>query len=272
MIGHVMDAHFIGTLFERFDGPDIDALVLMGSHARETANRYSDVDLTRFTSAHGLHRTRIFQGLIADQLVVVNDLGADAVEEIFTHPEVAVGYLVGLRLGRPLQDRKGIFAQIQARAQVFTWDATMQVKANLWASEALAGWSEDMRKGIVGLANDDVGRLLHARFASSWGLSRIMQVQRGVLLASDNDFYAAVAEAVGRDSDWVRLRHIAFGIAHVNGRPPTLREQVVAGLRLYSVTVELLAPMLRPEDHPLIMQTVELIRHNLDASGEPSSM
>ena len=54
-----------------------------------------------------------------------------------------------------------------------------------------------MRKGIVGLADNDVGRLLNAHFASSWGLSRIMQVQRGVLLASSNDFYAAVAEAVG---------------------------------------------------------------------------
>jgi len=267
-----MDAPFIRTLIERFDGPDVDALVLMGSYARETANRYSDIDLTRFTSAHGLHRTRIFQGLIADQLVVVNDLGSAAVEEIFTHPEVASGYLVGLRLARPLQDRNGTFARIQARAHAFTWDASMQAKANAWASEALAGWSEDMRKGIAGLADNDLGRLLNARFASSWGLSRIMQVQRGVLLASSNDFYAAVAEAVGRDSEWVRLRHITFGIAHTDGRPPTLREQVVAGLRLYSVTVELLAPMLRPEDHPLIMQTVELIRHSLDTRGEPRSI
>jgi predicted nucleotidyltransferase len=272
MIGHVMDAHLSEMLIKRFDGPDIDALVLMGSHARETATPYSDVDLTRFTAANGRQRTRVFQGLIADQLVVVNDLGADAVEEIFTHPEVAVGYLVGLRLGRPLQDRNGIFAHIQARAHAFTWDTTMQMNANAWASEALAGWSEDMRKGIVGLDNDHIGRLLQARFASSWGLSRIMQVQRGVLLTSDNDFYTAVAEAVGRDSEWVRLRHIAFGIAQVHGYPPTLREQVVAGLHLYIVTAELLAPMLRAEDHPLIMQTVELIRHTLDANGERSVM
>jgi hypothetical protein len=264
-----MDSHFIETLIERFDGPDVDALVLMGSYARGTANLYSDIDLTRFTSAHGADRTRIFQGLIAGQLVVVNDLGSVAVEEIFTHPEVTSGYLVGLRLARPLQDRNGIFARIQERAHAFTWDATMQAKANAWASEALAGWSEDMRKGVAGLTDNDLGRLLNARFASSWGLSRIIQVQRGVLLASSNDFYAAVAEAVGRESEWVRLRQISFGIAHADGRPPTLREQVLAGLRLYIMTAALLAPMLRPEDQPLIMQTVELIRHSLDTSGEP---
>jgi len=268
MIGRVMDTHFIETLIERFDEPDVDALVLMGSYARGTANRYSDIDLTRFTAAHGAHRTRIFQGLIADQLVVVNDLGAAAVEEIFTQPEVASSYLVGLRLARHLQDRNGTFARIQERAHAFTWDATMQAKANAWASEALAGWSEDMRKGIAGLADNDVGRLLNARFACSWGLSRIMQVQRGVLLASDNDFYAAVVEAVGRDSAWVRLRQIAFGIAQEDGRPPTFQEQVLAGLRLYGLTATLLAPILRPEDQPLITQTVELIRHSLDTRGE----
>lgn len=272
MIGRAMESALIGMLIERFDGPDVDALVLMGSYARGTANRYSDIDLTRFTSAHGLHRTRIFQGLIADQLVVVNDLGSAALEEIFAQPEVASSYLVGLRLGHPLQDRNGHFARIQARAHAFTWDATMQTKANAWASEALAGWSEDMRKGIVGLADNDVGRLLNAHFASSWGLSRIMQVQRGVLLASSNDFYAAVAEAVGRDSEWVRLRRIAFGIAQADGRPPTLREQVLAGLRLYGVTAALLAPVLRPEDQPLITQTVALLRHSLDTRGEPGSI
>lgn len=121
-----------------------------------------------------------------------------------------------------------------------------------------------MRKGIAGLAKNDLGRLLSARFASSWGLSRIMQVQRGVLLASDNDFYEAVAEALGRESEWQRLRQVAFGIAHADGHPPTLREQVVAGLRLYVATAALLAPVLRPEDQSLIMHTVELIRNHLD--------
>jgi hypothetical protein len=70
----------------------------------------------------------------------------------------------------------------------------------------------------------------------------------------------------------VRLRHIAFGIAQADGRPPTLQEQVLAGLRLYGVTATLLAPILRPEDQPLITQTVELIRHSLDARAEPSAI
>jgi hypothetical protein len=263
-----MDTSLINVLIDQFDQPDVDALVLMGSHARGTATPLSDIDLVRFTSAHGAHRTRTFQGLIVDQLVVVNDLGPAAVEEMFTQPEVASGSLAGLRLARPLRDRNATFARIQARAHAFTWDTTMQQKANVWASKALAGYSEDMRKGIAGLTDNHIGRLLSARFASSWGLSHIMQVQRGVLLVSDNEFYDAVTEAVGHDSEWVKLRHITFALPNAHGRTPTLREQVVAGLRLYIVTTDVLATVLRTEDKPLIMQTLELIRHSLDAGRE----
>jgi predicted nucleotidyltransferase len=88
-----MDTAFLQTLIERFDRPDVDALVLMGSHARGQAHQYSDIDLARFTSAHGQGRSHAFKGLIADQLVVVNDLGPAAVDDIFTKPDVASGYL-----------------------------------------------------------------------------------------------------------------------------------------------------------------------------------
>jgi len=42
---------FIATLAGQFDGPQVRALVLMGSHARGTAGPYSDVDLVRIMAA-----------------------------------------------------------------------------------------------------------------------------------------------------------------------------------------------------------------------------
>jgi len=268
----MMDPSFLQTLIERFDDPKIDALVLMGSYARGQAHQYSDVDLARFTSAYGDGRSQEFRGLIADQLVVVNNLGPTAVNDIFTKPEIASSYLAGLRFARPLRDRNNTFADIQARAQAFTWDSDMQMKANQWASEALAGWSEDMRKGLAGLITNDIGRLLSARFASSWGLSRIMQIQRGVLHTSGHDFYHAVSDAVGTGSEWVRLRRIAFAISGASDSAPTLREQVVAGLQLYIETAQLLETALQPEDKPLIKQTIELIQDGLKKSQELHSM
>ena len=48
-----MDRDLLQQLMTRFDTPGVNALVLMGSHARGTQQRSSDVDLARFTNAHG---------------------------------------------------------------------------------------------------------------------------------------------------------------------------------------------------------------------------
>jgi hypothetical protein len=83
-------------------------------------------------------------------------------------------------------------------------------------------------------------------------------------LSSDNGFYDEINRAVGLDSPWARWRAVAFGLDDGHGRPPTLRQQVIAGLRLYVATVELMAGAFSPEHAALIMPTVELIRHELE--------
>ncbi|MBK9055527.1 MAG: hypothetical protein IPL78_32865 [Chloroflexi bacterium] len=45
----------------------------------------------------------------------------------------------------------------------------------------------------------------------------------------------------------------------VDGVPPSLRQQVEAGLHLYVLTAERLAPVLSAETRPLVQATVALI-------------
>ncbi|HLY29833.1 MAG TPA: hypothetical protein VKQ36_02275, partial [Ktedonobacterales bacterium] len=101
----------------------------------------------------------------------------------------------------------------------------------------------------------------------SWLLTRVMRVQRGILLTGDNGFYDQMAQAMDSDSEWARLRARAFGIGPqgASDPAPTLREQVIAGLRLYALTASLLSAVLIPEDAPLIQRTVRLIEATLDA-------
>ena len=54
----------------------------------------------------------------------------------------------------------------------------------------------------------------------------------------------------------MQLLRTAFGSEDEDGNAPTLGEQVRAGLRLYVLTAELLAPALRTEDRPLITHTI----------------
>ena len=92
-----------------------------------------------------------------------------------------------------------------------------------------------------------------------------MQVQRGVLLSSDNHFFTAVADAVGPDTQWTRLRRIAFAVGDADETTPSLSAQVMACLRLYVETARLLDDILQPEDRKLIEHTVHRILVEIDA-------
>jgi hypothetical protein len=247
------------TLIQEFDGPHVQALVLLGSHARGDAGPFSDIDLLRLVDESLASLPGDGSHLMNGCLVVASTAGPRAVEEWFTQPEPATRTIAGLRAGHALLDRQSAFATIQARAKAFTWDSTMQRRANVYASGQMVGWIEEVHKGLEGLRRGDIGRLLTARFGLSWGLSGLVTVQKGVLLTGDNDFYTAVAEVIGPDSPWVRQRRTAFGLENEDGRTPSLREQVMAGLRLYGLTAELVADGLQSEDAAYVWETVSLI-------------
>ncbi|MFN8505866.1 nucleotidyltransferase domain-containing protein [Kouleothrix sp.] len=246
-------------LIGRFGHPAARALVVMGSYARGDAGPYSDIDLARFAARddHGLSGDG--SHLIDDTLVVVGTVGPADVAACFERPEHAVESIAGLRAGQALHDPDGLFAAIQRRARAFVWDAAMQARADAWASAQMVGWVEEVHKGLEGLRRGDAGRMLNARHGCSWGLSRVVQVQRGILLGSDNAFFDALAAELGPASEWVRLRRAAFGVEEAGGEAPTLREQVRAGLALYRATAELLGPAIQPADRPLIERAVARI-------------
>ena len=252
------------VLARHFDGANIRAIALTGSYARGAPGQYSDVDLVRFVVG-ALAPSTLASGsyLIDDRLVVVSDTSPAEVETWFKDPEAAVKVIAGLRVARALVDHDGYFAAIQQRARAFVWDAAIQARADLWASQQMVGWIEEVHKGLAGIRTGDIGRMLNARFGLSWGLSRVMQTQRGVLLSSDNAFYDELTTVMGPESTWVRLRRSAFGIEDEYSHAPSLREQVIAGLRLYIVTAGLLTAALQPSDAPLVVATVRRIHEAL---------
>ena len=245
------------ALADRFYKPGVRALVLTGSFAGGGAGPHSDVDLLRLVEA-GADTKDDGSYLIDDRLVVVSSAPPQTVTRWFSEPFEASNTVAGLRRARALRDPKSVFAKVQAKAHAFVWDETMQTKADYWAGTQMVGWIEEVHKGLNGLEQRDTGRLLHARFGLSWGLSRVMQVQRGVL-TGDNGFWDDVAEVMGLESPWVRLRRKAFGIEGDEGETPTLRAQVEAGERLYALTAELLENALKPPHRPLVEATVARI-------------
>ena len=250
-------------LASQFNGDGIRAVILLGSHARGDAGPFSDVDLVRLLAKDAAERPDDGSHLFDGALVVVSSVGPAKVEEWFSEPQVAVTVVAGLRRGIPLIDPENVFAAIRERAAAFEWSADLQDRANRYAGKELVGWIEEMHKGLEGLRRDDVGRLLNARFGGSWGLSHVLQVQRGLLISGDNGFYDEMADALGRESTWVRLRATAYGLPVDAEEPPSLRAQVRAGLKLYVETVRLIGDVLPRKERDMIMQTVNLIEQEL---------
>jgi hypothetical protein len=261
----------MATLIGRFAPAEAVGVFLAGSRARGNAGPYSDVDWIRLARDDaGLPGDGSY--LIDGRLVVVSTLTPAFVETIFSEPTVTCDYLMGLRTAQILLDGEGQLARLQRRARDFVWDATMQSKADLWAAEQMVGIIEEAHKGLEGVRRHDVGRMLNARFGLSWILSGIVKVQRGVLLSSDNGVWDDVNRAVGETTTWVKYRSAAFGIDDGSGRPPSLRNQVIAGLRLYVLTADLIVRALSGKEGELVRATVARIEEELEriGHGEPS--
>jgi hypothetical protein len=246
------------SLVEGFLCPEVRAIALAGSFARGDWGVFSDIDLVRFLGTDAQPHDAETH-LIGEHFVVVSDIGPSKVESCFTDPVDATEYIAGLRMARALWDPDGHFDAIRERAHVFVWEGAIKDNAHAWASTQMVGWIEEVHKGLEGLRRGDQGRMLNARYGLSWGLTKVMRVQRGILISSDNGSYPEVVEAIGPHSEWGVLSRKVFGIDDTTDLP----DQVKAGLRLYVVTAGILASTLKPEDKKLVDEAVNRIREEL---------
>ncbi len=255
----------VKLLIERFDGPGVEAIGLMGSHARGEAGEFSDVDLYRFLDDEADPPPGSGSHLIDNRLVTVMDLHPYQVERWFERPEEAVKWITGLRQVYALQDEQGVIAAFKQRAIAFSWDAAMQERANQYASRQMVWWIEEVHKGLEGLRRNDAGRMLFGLFGLSWGIARLEQVQHGLLLPSENEIFDALDREFGLESEWVRLRKISFGVGADGRLAFSLRERVIAGLKLYVLTAAMLKETLQPDDAAVIRVVIESIQSELAA-------
>ncbi|CAF2971881.1 unnamed protein product [Rotaria sp. Silwood2] len=249
----------IDKITQRFDKPDVvQALILTGSYARNEAGPNSDVDLVRFVvsgaklSDDGTH--------LHEKKILINILTVepDEYEKWFTDSYQATKWIAGIRVARAIIDREDFFTNgLQIRARNFIWDMPIQNHANIEASHRMVGWCEEANKGLEGLRRNDVGRLLNACHGLSWGLLEVIQLQRGVLVSSDNNAFIEIESALGDNTQMIKLRRIVYGITGNY----TLRQRIIAGLQLFVLLVEQMSNIWQANDVQIIEYTADQIRH-----------
>jgi len=247
-------------LVSRFGGPGVPVAVL-GSFGRGDAGPFSDIDVVRFSDVPAL-RSADGSYLVGGGLAVVGTASREDVASWFDRPALIVNCVGGLRCAHALADEDGVGAGLRERALAFRWTPELSRRADAWVGAQMVGWIEEVFKGLEGLRRADVGRLLHARFGLSWGLSRVMVVQRRLLLDGDNAMLAALTEALGASSSWVSLRDRVFGLGDSQDAS-TLRGQVRAGIELYRETAALVADGLSAGESDLVEAALAAIAEGL---------
>ncbi len=257
-----LSAAELAALAERFDGAEVEALALTGSHARGEATAHSDVDLLRFTQAEPtIERERYHLWLLDGRLVSVSTTTISAKRAELTRPESALWAVPGLRQARILRDRSGALAALIAEAHAFTW--TPALRAADHASDTLAGLAEEVHKLLGARERGDESALLYATLGMQQSLTRAALVAHGVLLVSENTYFAEALRLAGAGSRWERLLRVVIGYDAPPAGASPARGRGEAALWLYVEAARLLADMLAAEDGALVAEAVARIKRAL---------
>lgn len=261
----------LAELAQRFgaeSAESVEALGLTGSHARGVATAHSDVDLLRFVAAEpASERERYRLWLVAGRLVSVSTTTLVGKRAELALPETAIWAVEGLRQTRILLDGAGELAALIAAARAFTWTPELRAAAAAHASETLAGLVEEVHKALGARERGDESAMLYAALGLQQSVIRAALVARGVLLASENDFFDAALRLGEPETRWRRLLRVVVGYDAPPADMAPARGRTEAALWLYVEAARLLADTLMAEDAALVAEAVARIREALAAGG-----
>jgi len=208
---------------------DEDSIALMGSYARNQNKRFSDIDIVYFTE-YDANEVEI--KLTEDRYTVISYINIKEVENWFVDPKLATEFMGGLKTLIPIWDPKNHLENLRKRAIEFSWNQNLQEKADKYACEEIVLLGEEVNKGIQGIISNDNGRMLNCLFGLSLGLAKILRVQKGILIKSDNDFYDEILSIYENEPETLQIIKNLFGI-----QESPIKSRVLSGLLLYEKIV-----------------------------------
>ena len=252
-----VDDSFLRSLVTRLDNENTIGITLGGSFARGEGGHFSDVDLRQYVRTEPAVDSD-FMNFEDDILVSVCLLTLEDEAANLRYPQKAIWAIPGLRQARILLDKDGSIASLIEAAGNVNWH-DLQPAANDYASYELCGLVEEVYKILDGLEKDSESKTANATWGLSIGLAKVLLVQRGVFIPTENAFFDLAQSTAGKASNWSKRFRLVIGL---DG--PPLGEapyycRGVAGLRLYQETVVLMQSILRPDDAAVIHRTLEII-------------
>ena len=246
----------LDALLAKLTDADTVGFLLTGSYARGDATPFSDVDLIKFTNVVPTVRSAVrYEG---GRLVTISITTVDDKMQEMSKPETAIWAVPGIRQAKVLADSDGSITALKAAAQTFEW-TPLQPAANHYACNELAGLAEEVQKILAALNSPNDEAAVYASLGLVLGLTKVIAVKFGVLIESENLYFAAIREEIGADSEWSELHRIASGSVGVT----SIRERVLAALRLYVESARLLDEIEDANAKDVVEKTIQLIAGEL---------
>lgn len=259
-----LSAMELAALIRLAQSDDTVALALTGSYPRGEATRHSDVDLLRFVETEPTReRDRYRLSVVAGRLVSLSTTTLASKRTELARPETAIWAVEGLRQARILVDRDGELGALLAQARAFVWTPDLRRAADSYASEMLAGLAEEVCKLLGALQTGDDSAAVYATLGLQQGLTRAALVAHGVLLRSENAYFAESLRLDGAGSRWERLLRVVIGYDAPEGDVSLPRGRGKAALWLYVEAARLLRRAVSADDAGLIAATVSRIEGEL---------
>jgi hypothetical protein len=235
--GHAPTHVWLGALVIELRIPAVVGFALTGSVAGGEATRHSDVDLLSFTLTPPQAEHERYALCPRDGWLVSLSIATIAAKRAeLERPATALFAIAGLRQMRILEDPIGALAQLQREAQACSWKQLARA-ADTHVSETVLGVAEEVCRVLGALERQDESAAANGTLSLVSGPTRAMAIHQGLLITSENSYFAQVQEAMGSGSEWTRLLRLA---AWLDAGAPTATPFVtraLAGLVLYRETI-----------------------------------
>jgi hypothetical protein len=174
-----------------------------------------------------------------------------------------------MRHARILHDPNGDIASLQREAESFDW-IRLQPAADEFAGYEIMGAAEEVQKIASGLQRADDSAVSYATYGLVLNVARLVAVQRGILIPSENQYFDLVQDAMSTERSWTRWFREAAGLEESEEPGPPAQRWGRASLRLYEATAEALQGTIASRDREVVEQALALIRRVLDAPPDAS--
>lgn len=243
---------FIIEYLEREDLKSYKGVAIIGSYATGKENKWSDIDLIFITDEKKDTKIEIYN----HKYYVSSYYQEEDLEHYFKNPKLMINGLKAFANMNIVYDQSGMLKRFKKKANDFELTSVQIEHCKYRAKNEFISYIEEAQKGIQGIKEQHIGKMLNAQHGLSFGMFLVIRLRDQIMLESDNDIFQVVYDQLEAKDPVRELSKHVFNII-----PGSLEDQIDAGLEIFMHVSNSLMNFFTDEEKEYIMKlVVEIIQ------------